>query len=61
MLRQSYVPLDVRIKELIKILLKPWFWLLLEPNRRRTSAYIWMGLRAPLLRPFPRQRLEAMV
>jgi rhamnosyltransferase len=61
MLCQSYVPLDVRIKELIKILLKPWFWLLLEPNRRRTSAYIWMGLRAPLLRPFPRQRLEAMV
>jgi len=59
LLHQPYVPLDLRLKELIKMLLKPWLWLLLEPNPRRTCWSIWVGLTAPLLRPFPRQRLEA--
>ena len=59
LLHQPYVPLDLRLKELIKMLLKPWLWLLLEPNPRRTCWSIWVGLTAPLLRPFPRQRLGA--
>jgi len=59
LLRQPYVPLDLRLKELIKMLLKPWLWLLLEPQPARTLQSIWVGLRAPLLQPFPRQWLEA--
>ena len=58
LLGQPYVPLDLRLKELIKMLLKPWIWLLLEPQPVRTLQGIWVGLTAPLLQPFPRQHLE---
>ena len=35
LLRQGYVPRDIRLKEAVKMLLKPWCWLALEPDRRR--------------------------
>jgi len=60
LLIQRSVPLDLRLKELIKMLLKPWVWLLVEPDRRRCLAVIWIGLTAPLQKPFPRDRLEAV-
>ena len=60
LLTQSFVPLDIRLKELIKMLVKPWFWLALEPNRRRCLAVLLLGLTAPLNRPFPRHRLETL-
>ena len=60
LLFQRFVPLDIRLKELIKMLLKPWFWLLLEPNRCRCLAVLWLGLTAPLYKPFPRARLESL-
>ena len=52
LLRQSEVPLDLRCKELLKMLLKPWLWLLCEPRRRENYAAIMAALHAPL--PAPR-------
>ena len=49
LLQQAEVPLDLRCKELIKMLLKPWLWLLCEPRRRENLAAILAALRAPLL------------
>ena len=60
LLLQRFVPLDIRLKEFIKMLVKPWFWLLLEPNRCRCLAVVWLGLSAPLCKPFPRARLESL-
>lgn len=48
LLQQSEVPLDLRWKELIKMLVKPWLWLLCEPRRRENLASILAALRAPL-------------
>lgn len=55
--RQSHVPLDIRLKESVKMLLKPWCWLALEPGRRRTARSLRAGLMAPLGKPFPRELL----
>ena len=60
LLVQSFVPLDIRLKELIKMILKPWIWLVFEPNRFRCLSIIWLGLTAPLNKPFPRDRLDEM-
>ena len=49
LLQNAEVPLDLRCKELIKMLLKPWLWLLCEPKRRENLAAILSALRAPLL------------
>lgn len=48
LLRQSWVPLDLRLKELVKMLVKPWLWLLLEPQRRANARAIVAALSAPL-------------
>jgi rhamnosyltransferase len=48
LLRQGWVPIDLRIKELIKMLVKPWLWLLFEPKRRANARAILAGLTAPL-------------
>ena len=48
LLLQAEVPLDLRCKELLKMLLKPWLWLLCEPRRRENLAAILAALRAPL-------------
>ena len=56
LVRQGYVPLDIRLKEAVKMLIKPWCWLTLEPQRRRTARSLGIGLTAPLGRPFPPQQ-----
>ena len=48
LLQQSEVPLDLRSKELIKMLVKPWLWLLCEPRRHENLGSILTALRAPL-------------
>ena len=58
LLLQRYIPMDIRLKELIKMLLKPWIWLIFEPERRRCLAVLRLGLSAPFNMPFPRNRLE---
>lgn len=45
---QRWIPLDLRCKEIIKMLFKPWFWLLFEPGRRANIAAIVAALTAPL-------------
>ena len=48
LLKQAEVPLDLRCKELFKMLLKPWLWLLCEPRRRENFNTIVAALQAPL-------------
>lgn len=48
LLRQSYVPLDLRCKEVLKMFVKPWLWLLFEPRPRANARAILAALRAPL-------------
>ena len=57
---QGIVPLDIRLKELIKMLLKPWIWLLIEPDRKSCLTVIWLGITAPLNKPFPKGPLERL-
>lgn len=58
---QVYIPLDIRLKELVKMCIKPWVWMLLEPNRMETLRIVWCGLNSPLGREFPRHYLEKMM
>lgn len=46
--RQPEVPVDLKLKEVLKMLIKPWLWLLLEPQRRENVRAILAGLRDPL-------------
>lgn len=48
LLRQRWVPLDLRFKEAFKMLLKPWLWLLFEPQRHANVRAILGAFRAPL-------------
>jgi rhamnosyltransferase len=50
---QPEVPLDLKIKEVTKMLVKPWLWLLCEPGRLANLRSIWAGLTAPLPGPHP--------
>jgi rhamnosyltransferase len=45
---QSYIPFDLKVKESLKMLFKPWLWLLFEPHRRANLNAIMFGLIAPL-------------
>ena len=45
LVRQPEVPGDIRLKELSKMLFKPWFWLLFEPHKRRNLAAILAAMR----------------
>jgi hypothetical protein len=45
---QPYIPLDLKIKELLKILAKPWLWLVFEPRRLENLKAIIAGLFCPL-------------
>ena len=45
---QSYIPLDLKIKELLKMLVKPWLWLAFEPRRPENFKAIVAGLFASL-------------
>ena len=58
LLFQSYVPVDIRLKELIKMILKPWLWLVLEPERHRWLNVVRLGLTTPLNKPFPKDQLR---
>lgn len=48
---QPYIPLDLKIKESLKMLIKPWLWIVFEPQRRSNLKAIWAGLTGPLPRP----------
>jgi rhamnosyltransferase len=48
LIREPYVPLDLKVKEMLKMLLKPWFWLLFEPCRKENLKAIVQALKAPL-------------
>jgi rhamnosyltransferase len=48
LVRQPEVPRDLKIKEVAKMLLKPWLWLLLEPQRRANARAIIRALLDPL-------------
>jgi rhamnosyltransferase len=45
---QPYIPLDLKIKELLKMLVKPWLWLIFEPRRHENLKAIFSGLRCSL-------------
>ena len=49
---QGYVPLDLKLKELVKMVLKPSLWLLFEPQRRANLRLIGMALIARLPGPY---------
>ena len=49
---QPYVPLDLKIKEIVKMLIKPWLWLLYEPQRPANFRAIVRGLFARLPGPY---------
>lgn len=51
--RQPEVPLDLKAKEVLKMLVKPWLWLLFEPQRRANGRAICAGLADPLPGPHP--------
>lgn len=55
--QQAHVPLDIRLKEVVKMAVKPWLWLALEPHRGDTLRALLAGLQAPPGQPFPRARL----
>jgi len=48
LLGQSFIPFDLRVKEFVKMLFKPWMWLIFEPNRRANLSAIVRGLIDPL-------------
>ena len=58
LIRRNYVPFDIRLKEAVKMLVKPWLWLMLEPDRRQIIRCIWVGFNAPLGQRFPSQLVE---
>jgi len=45
---QSYVPLDLKLKEVCKMMLKPFLWLLFEPQRAANCRAIGQALIARL-------------
>lgn len=49
---QPYIPLDLKIKELLKMLMKPWLWLAFEPRRPENLKAIVAGLFASLPNPY---------
>lgn len=50
LVRQWWVPWDLRCKEIAKMLLKPLLWFLFEPQRRANVDAVVAALRAPLPR-----------
>ena len=57
LLKQDYVPLDIRMKEGIKMLIKPWLWLLFEQGRLGNLRSIRAGLTTKSGEAFPRHLL----
>ncbi len=50
---QQTVPLDLKLKECAKMLVKPWCWLLFEPQRQRNLWAVVRALLDPLPSPYP--------
>ncbi len=50
---QPFVPLDLKIKELVKMAIKPWLWILFEPQRLANLRAVLGALTAPLLGATP--------
>lgn len=48
LINSDEAPLDIRCKELMKMLIKPFLWCLFEPNRIENFRSIWNGLRASI-------------
>lgn len=48
LLRQSYVPLDLKLKEVARMTVKPTLWLLFEPKKMQNLRAVMQGLVAPL-------------
>lgn len=48
LLRRAEVPWDLKFKEVVKMLFKPWLWLLFEPKRCENARAIVGALRASL-------------
>jgi rhamnosyltransferase len=46
--REPSVPIDLKLKEVVKMLLKPWLWLLFEPERSENLRAIVQALRTPI-------------
>ena len=57
LLRQDYIPIDIRVKEGIKMLIKPWLWLLFEQGRLGNLQSIRVGLMTKSGEAFPRHLL----
>ena len=57
LIKQDYVPLDIRMKEGIKMLIKPWLWLIFEQSRLANLRSIRVGLMAKCEEAFPRHLL----
>jgi rhamnosyltransferase len=51
LVRRPEVPLDLKVKEVCKMLVKPWLWLLFEPRRSANLEAIIRALLAPLPAP----------
>lgn len=49
---QRWVPLDLRVKELLKMSVKPWLWLFCEPQRCANLKAIYRALMAELPAPY---------
>jgi len=48
LLREHYVPPDLKIKEVLKMTLKPWLWLLCEPRKAENLQAIAQALNTRL-------------
>lgn len=48
LLRRSEIPLDLKLKEVVKMIFKPWFWLLFEPERVANFKAMLRAVQAPL-------------
>jgi hypothetical protein len=46
------VPLDLKVKEVVKMCAKPYLWLAFEPQRRANLRAICRGLTVPLPDPY---------
>lgn len=49
---RPYVPLDLKVKAVVKMFAKPLLWLAFEPQRRANLRAICRGLTAPLPDPY---------
>lgn len=48
LMQAKYVPIDLKVKELLKMLLKPGLWLLCEPRKTENLMAIIKALKSPL-------------